>query len=400
MRKAKRSVLLVSSQPTQDATPLRLMAGDSRVDVLTAYCSLPDSKLWRDPEQRTKEAFDLPVLDGYPWKRLRNYSPVPRLGKFYGLINPGVVALVSKSDCCVVYGHSYVSFWLAIGAAKILRKPLLLTTDATYLDSQYGGSWKSSVKKKLLPYLYKRVADIVLVPSTASKRFVCSLGVPQDRVIITPYVVNNDYIAEVASHTDRRRVREQWRVPSDAVVAIFCAKFVPRKRPLDAIRAFARAGVPGSYLVMVGEGPLGDSIRDEVARLGIADRVRFPGLIKYSRLPEAYAASDVLIFPSEHEPYGLPVNEAMICGTPAIVSDRVGAGYDLIEDGVTGFVYPSGDVDALTVLLTRTLSDPGLLKRTGEAARNRMRTWSPRDNADATIHATQRAIELRSKGRP
>jgi glycosyltransferase involved in cell wall biosynthesis len=397
MQKAKSSVLLVSSQPTQDATPLRLMAEDPRVNVLTAYCSLPDSRLWRDPEQRTKEAFDLPVLDGYRWKRLRNYSPLPRLGKFYGLINPGVVGLVSKFDCCVIYGHSYISFWLAIGAAKILRKPLLLTTDATYLDPQYGGSWKSSIKKKFLPYLYNRVADLVLVPSTASKRFICSLGVPQDRVIITPYVVNNDYIAEVASRTDRSRVREEWQVPSTAVVAIFCAKFISRKRPLDAIRAFALAGVPDSYLVMVGEGPLGDSLKEEASRLGIEDRVRFTGLIKYSRLPEAYAASDVLIFPSEHEPYGLPVNEAMICGTPAIVSDRVGAGYDLVEDGVTGFVYPTGDVDALTDVLRKVLSDCDLLKRTGEAARRRMQSWSPRENANATILAAEQVIELRSK---
>ena len=296
MRKAKHSVLLVSSQPTQDATPFRLMAEDPRVDVLTAYCSLPDAKLWRDPEQRTKEAFDLPVLDGYRWKQLRNYSPAPRLGKFYGLINPGVIRLISKSDCCVVYGHSYVSFWLAMATAKILRKPLLLTTDATYMESQYGGSWKSSVKKKFLPFLYNRIADLVLVPSTASKRFICSLGVAGDRVVITPYVVDNDYIASVASNTCRDSVREEWQIPADAVVALFCAKFIPRKRPQDALQAFARARVPNSYLVMVGEGPLAGSLKEEARQLGIEQKVRFPGLIKYSRLPEAYAASDVLVF--------------------------------------------------------------------------------------------------------
>src|SRR5690242_3797365 len=71
-------VLLVLAQPTQNAAPLRMMAQDARVEVLTAYCSLPGPKLFRDPEHLTRAAFDIPMLDGYAWVGLRNYSPVPR----------------------------------------------------------------------------------------------------------------------------------------------------------------------------------------------------------------------------------------------------------------------------------------------------------------------------------
>ncbi|HEX8089378.1 MAG TPA: glycosyltransferase family 4 protein [Blastocatellia bacterium] len=395
MRESKYSVLMVSSQPIQNVAPLQILERDDRAEVLTAYCSLPNKKLWRDHESLTRKAFDIPLLHGYTWLELRNYSPLPRLGKFYGLINPGVIRLVSSNDCCVVFGHSYVSFWLAIAAAKLCGKPLLLTTDATYLDSQYGGRWKTSIKKKFLPYLYNRIADMVLVPSTASERFIRSIGVDESRVVITPYVVDNDYIAEVAARTDRKKVREEWRVPEEATVLVFCAKFLARKRPQDALRAFARANVPNSYLVMVGEGPLADSLKKEVEEMGLSGRVRFPGLVKYSRLPEAYAASDALVFPSEHEPYGLPVNEAMICGIPAIVSDRVGAGLDLVEHAKTGFVYRSGDVDGLASILREVLPDRELLRRLGENARRRMQTWSPRDNAEATLKAVERAINSR-----
>lgn len=387
-------VLLVSAQPTQNAEPLRIMAGDSRVDVLTAYCSLPDPKLFRDPEHLSRGAFDIPMLDGYRWIGLRNYSPVPRLSRFYGLLNLGLIKLVATHDCTIVYGHSYLSFWIAILTARLLGKPLLLTTDATYIESQYGGSWKAKIKRRVLPLLYNRVADLVLVPSTMSKRFICSLGVAEDRVIITPYVVDNDYIAEAAERADREQTRKDWRVPEDALVVLFCAKFLVRKRPRDALQAFARANVHGSYLVMVGDGPLAQSLREEASKLGIENRVRFIGLIKYSRLPEVYAASDVLVFPSEHEPYGLPVNEAMICGVPVIVSDRVGAGYDLVTEGETGFVYPSGDVDRLTEILRDVVSDREKLKRMGEAARKRMQSWSPRENAEATIEALSSALAI------
>jgi glycosyltransferase involved in cell wall biosynthesis len=389
-------VLLVSSQPIQNPRSLQLMARDPRVETLTAFCSLPDARLWRDPEHLTKEAFDTQLLDSYPWVPVRNYSPLPRLGKFYGLINPGLIKLVSRFDCCIVYGHAYISFWLAIVTAKLLGKPVLIGTDATSLQTTSGAnlkiSLKAKLKRKLLPFFYNRVVDLVLVPSSASRQFICSLGVPEERVTVTPYVVDNERISNLAAKADRREVREQLQLPDDAAVVIFCAKFLPRKRPHDALKAFAAAKVHGSYMLMVGDGPLMEALKSEAEELGIADRVRFPGLVLYSRLPELYASSDVLVFPSEHEPFGLPVNEAMLCGIPVIVSDRVGAGYDLVEDGKTGYVYSSGDVDALAAILRRVLPDRALLKQMGEQARERMKTWTPLDNANATILAVEQLM--------
>ena len=77
---------------------------------------------------------------------------------------------------------------------------------------------------------------------------------------------------------------------------------------------------------------------------------------------------------SEYEPFGVVVNESMLCGCPVIVSDRVGAKFDLVRDGETGFVFPMGDVGALSELINEGLQSPGLLKRIGEAARERMAT--------------------------
>ena len=395
MPERKQNVLLVSSQPIQNTASLRLMGAHPNFEVLTAYCSLPDAKLWRDDEHLNKEAFDTPALDGYQWTNMANWSPLARLGKFYGLINPGVISRVLASDCVIVYGHSYVTFWLAIATAKLAGKPLILTTDATNLQLD-NSSWKTKIKKRLLPFLYNHVADNVLVPSSASRRFVCSLGVNEQRITLTPYVVDNEYIESVAVQTDRKLVRDEWEIPHDARVFAFCAKFISRKRPHDALRAFARAEVPNSYLLMIGDGPMADSLKAEATQLGIAERVRFTGLIKYSRLPELYAASDILVFTSEREPYGLPVNEAMICGLPVIASDRIGAAEDLIREGETGFTYPCGDVDHLASLMREVFSDDQRLRRMGQAARHRMQTWSPRENAEATLAAVEKLTVSRT----
>jgi glycosyltransferase involved in cell wall biosynthesis len=397
MHEGKRKVLLVASQPIQNAAALRLMALHPDFEVLTAYCSLPDAKLRRDDEQLNKGMFDTPALDGYKWIRLANWSPRPQLGRFYGLISPGVVRRVLTSDCVVIFGHSYISFWLAIAAAKLAGKPLILTTDATHLEPANKSKWKTRIKRHFLPFLYNQVADTVLVPSSTSRRFLCSLGVSEHRIVLTPYVVDNDYIESVAARTERSHVLDEWKIPGDSRVIAFCAKFLPRKRPHDAIRAFARAGVADSFLLMIGDGPLADSLREEAAQLGVADRVRFTGLVKYSHLPQLYAASDLLVFTSEREPYGLPVNEAMVCGLPVIASDRVGAAHDLIREGETGFTYPCGDVDRLAGLIREALSDDERLREMGQAARRRMQTWSPRENAEATLRAIDGVIASRAR---
>jgi len=105
-----------------------------------------------------------------------------------------------------------------------------------------------------------------------------------------------------------------------------------------------------------------------------------------------YVASDLLVLPSDYEPFGLVVNEAMLCGCPAVASDRVGARYDLVSEGETGCVFPCGDIEALAQILLSLLSDPTQLDRMGTAAKQRMRTWSPESNMGSFIEAVQAAV--------
>lgn len=400
MSQGRYRVLFISSQPMQNAAPLRLLAQHPQLEMQMAYCSLPtNTHLWQGWEYLNKDVFDTPMMDGYPWIYVPNRSLSPSLGRFWGLLNPGLVKMVSKFDCCIVYGHAYASFWLAIATAKFTGKPLLLSTDATYLESAAGGNWKVPLKRQLLPYLYNRVADAVLVPSTAAKRFIHSLGVPEKRIFVTPYVVDNEAITSIASQANRQKIRESWQISEDALIILFCAKFIERKRPQDVLQAFAIANIPHSYLVLVGEGPLGDELRATVEQLGINEQVRFLGFVKYSQLPEVYATCDLLVHPAEWEPYGLIVNEAMVCGIPVIVSDRVGASYDLIQDGVTGFTYPCGDVGILAELLRKTLTNRVQLKQMGKVAKQRMETWSSRENAAVTVEAIRTTIDLKQNNK-
>jgi glycosyltransferase involved in cell wall biosynthesis len=226
-----------------------------------------------------------------------------------------------------------------------------------------------------------------MVSSTGGVEYLKSLGFSSDRIFLVPTAVDNDWWTEQASRVDRAAVRAGWKIPQDATVAVFCAKLQRWKGPMDLLEAFAQAGVPGSYLVYAGDGPEKGNLERRAAELGIADRVKFLGFVNQSQLPSTYASSDFLVLPSLFEPFGLVVNEAMLCGLPAVVSDRVGAKFDLVRPDDNGYVYPAGNVDALATILRQMMSDPEKRARMSAAARRRMETWSPKEYADGVARA-------------
>jgi glycosyltransferase involved in cell wall biosynthesis len=98
--------------------------------------------------------------------------------------------------------------------------------------------------------------------------------------------------------------------------------------------------------LLVGDGPLRPSLERLAGEL--AAPVHFAGFVNQSALPAYYAAADALVLPSDgRETWGLVVNEGMACGVPAVVSAAAGCAPDLIAEGLTGFTFPAGDVDAL-----------------------------------------------------
>jgi glycosyltransferase involved in cell wall biosynthesis len=399
MPKCQYRVLLVSSHPVQYVAPLfRKMALDPRLDIQVAYCSLQGAEAAMDREFGIEVKWDVPLLEGYSWVRVPNRAPRPGLGRFFGLINPGLWGLIASGhhDAIVIYtGYFYLSFWIALAAAKFHGRALVFGSDGHQLASQDGKSWKVTLKRLLWPRLFG-LADVVIVSSSAGVAMMQSLGIPRERLVLTPGAVDNEWWIKQAGKVDRSAVRRTWGLDEDSRVVLFCAKLQRWKRPLDALNAFARAEVPGSHLVYAGEGPLRRDLESQATSLGIRAHVHFFGFINQSQLPAVYRASDVLVLPSAYEPFGLVVNEAMLCGCPAIVSDRVGAGHDLVLKGQNGNTFPSGDVDALAALLRETLCDRDRLRRMGEAARRRMETWSPREAVEGHAQAFERAARLKS----
>jgi glycosyltransferase involved in cell wall biosynthesis len=244
----------------------------------------------------------------------------------------------------------------------------------------------------ILPRIFK-LADIVTAPSTGAFNFVHSLGIPKERIQATCYTVDNDWWISQSQKVDRTTVRKRWGIPIDARVALFCAKLQPWKRPQDALQAFAAAKVPDSYLVIAGDGPMRSELEEEAKRLKISAYVRFLGFVNQSELPSVYTSSDIFLFTSEYEPFGVVVNEAMLCKCPVIASDQVGSGIDLIVPGQTGMIYEATNIQDLSKNLSKLFLDSDFLQKMSLSAFQKIQAWSPDVAADTLCQGIIKAIE-------
>lgn len=391
----RRRVLLVATHVVQYASPLyRLLAADPRIDLQVAYCSLQGAEPGVDPEFGREVKWDLPLLEGYRWIHVPNKARRPGLGRFFGLWNAGLWKTIRKESFDVVVlctGYMFASHWVALFAAKSKGLPVIFSSDTSVVESRDQAGWKRWIKPRILGWAY-RSADVLMVISRAGREVALRVGMPAARIATVRSVMDKSEWQARAAGFDGGKVRDEWNVPRESPVAFYCAKLQVWKRPLDLVRAFAQAAVPGAYLVMAGDGPQRGEIEKEVAALGIAENVRLLGFVNTSQLPGHYKAADILVLPSRYDPCPFVVPESMFSGTPVILSDAVVGRADMIDPGRSGYLYPSGNVVALAALLEKTLSNRALLNDLKAGVASQMRAWTAQDYVDSFVDGLELAL--------
>jgi glycosyltransferase involved in cell wall biosynthesis len=162
-------------------------------------------------------------------------------------------------------------------------------------------------------------------------------------------------------------------VPAFGSHMIFaCRQLFPRKGIRFLIEAVAklRPKYPDINLIIAGDGFERPTLEKLAKDRGLGDRTQFLGWMANKDLPQYFRGCAVSVIPSLEEGFGIPAAEAMGCETPVVASDAGGLP-EVVENGVTGFVVPKGDVDALAQAMDRLLADADLRARMGKAGRAR-----------------------------
>ena len=337
--------------------------------------------------------WDVDLLSGYHSRFLHNVAHAPSTDRFFGCDTPEIAAEVAGGafDGFVVPGWALRTYWQAVQACRRAGVPVFARGDSQLVGPRSGAV---RLAKALAFRAVLRRFDGFLYVGQRNRDYLLHYGAPSDRLFFSPHCVDNTAF-RIANEAARRQIEAAGRDPSQPRRILFAGKLIERKRPFDVLHAASRVAARGASLevAFAGSGDLQQALTAAAADAGL--RAVFHGFVNQSELPAVYAAADVLVLPSDgRETWGLVVNEAMACGVPAVVSDAVGCGPDLIEPGVTGAVFPLGDVGALAGGIETVLSlDPD---RTRKALAERMETYSPARAAQG-IAGAARALRSRSR---
>ncbi len=367
-------LVAVETHPIQYKAPLfRRLAADPGVELTVLYAMLPDSAQ-QGAGFGVPFAWDVPLLEGYRHEVLNNRARHPSVMNFSGCDTPGIYRRLrgDRPDAVLVNGWVVKTCLQTLWACRRLGIPCLVRGEANRLRPRAG--WKSILHRLLL-----RQYAAFLAIGSANRDFYRFHGCREDRIFWTPYAVDNDFFAAQAAARagQEAALRTAFGIPPGACVFLFAGKLEEKKHPLDLLEAVSLlpADVRArTHVLVAGDGPL----RGACERLARDKQlpVLFAGFLNQSRLPDAYAAADVLVLPSDAgETWGLVVNEAMASGRPVVVSRAAGCCADLVVEGETGHAFAAHDLHGLASILGGYPREPTRAARQGRSAECHIRRF-------------------------
>ena len=382
---------ILASHPIQYFTPLyRRLAARPGLSVDVMFYRDFGVRPRFDRQFGRAIQWDTDQLSGYRHRFLWNASPIKDTFNPLHALNPGAfIRLLRGYDAVWLNGYTYPSNWLALAAATLRGTRVLLRSELR-ADRQSRAGGAAALRDRIVRWWVRR-ADALLYIGRLNRDAYLAYGARPEQLFLAPYSVDVDLLRAAAreSPATKQSWRREFGLPHDVPLVLFAGKLTERKHPealLHAVRTDAMKGVP-AHLVYAGSGPLEGDVRALAADSGITN-ISMLGFVNQSALPRLYALADVFVFPSENEPYGLALNEAMAAGAAPVVSTDVGATADLITEGVSGFLFPPRDWAALGQSIARLLGDRELRARISASAIERASAAS----FDATVDGILAAL--------
>jgi glycosyltransferase involved in cell wall biosynthesis len=339
-------VVVVSPEPTPYRSPLfDVIAERADIDLTVVYAARTVAERTWSVKPRHRAVF----LEGARIPGLR------RLLRHDYPFTPGLAGALRRAqpEVVVVSGWSTFASQRALVWCRTHRVPYILLVESHDLGPRSG--WRRAVKGAVVPRLIRGAASILVV-GTAARESVIARGALPERVRVFANTID---VSRWIERAERLPASED-----EEVVVLSVGRAVPEKGFDVLAAACERAGV-----------------RLETVSGGLDEEA----------LARRYVDADMFALLSRHEPWGVVVNEAAASGLPLVLSDRVGAAYDLLRDGQNGFLVPADDVDAAAAAIRKLADHAELRRRMGERSRELVSAWGYEPSVESFVAAVREA---------
>jgi glycosyltransferase involved in cell wall biosynthesis len=301
----------------------------------------------------SSQPWDVDVLSGYEYDYLKDLSGRVPSQQEKNVISPELFNSLTPDNFDAIFMQSFVNYSYRLTAllCKLRGIPLIMQNDATIMsDCRY-----SRLRRIMMAILYPwmlNLADYWLSCGDHNEIHLRHYGVADEKTVRGCHPVDGERFEQsIRQNQDEIwKIRQELSGNEDTLVYGFAGKYIDRKNPFEFIEAIEKAHQrdPRVRGIMIGGGDLESEINQRLSQLGNAEVINL-GFVNQAKIPLYYAAMDVFVVTSWIDPHPLVVSEAMVSGTPPILSDRCGNwGYnDTVRHRYNGLIYPCGNSDVL-----------------------------------------------------
>jgi glycosyltransferase involved in cell wall biosynthesis len=259
---------------------------------------------------------------------------------------------------------------------------------------EYFPPFQVAWSKRLIPWSARKADHIITVSHFSKSDLIARYGLEPDKITVTYEAAGEEYYPRDRGCA-REHIARRYRIEKPFV--LYVGRLQGRKNLVRLVEAYSRVRHSGveHQLVLVGKKEwMAEEIATTIARLAVGKDVILAGYVATEDLPWFYNAADVFAYPSFFEGFGLPVMEAMACGTPIITS----AGSSLEEvAGDAALIIDPSDVNTIKAALERLLGDPNLRQELGRLGLLRSGQFQVDHMARVTVTAYEKVFGSQSR---
>ena len=352
---------------------------------------------YRDREFGASFAWDRDLTEGMKCRFLE-----PEAGSYEEVTGKGIGQALDeiRPQAALLCGYSHPFDKKAFVECRRRKIPILLRAETT--DHAVKRSWlKNRLRDWKLRVIYRECA-LVLPIGTRSRQHYRRLGVPEQKMVDSPYCVDESsfHFDEASRSSLRAQGKERLGIQDsgcrirgshpETVWILFSGKLVERKGPDLLVEAVGQLQKEGEMvgIVFCGSGEMEKELKRRCEELKIP--AVFAGFVNQSGLSEIYHACDLFCLPSRRgETWGLVVNEALLHGLPVVVSEAVGCAPDLVRSDECGAIFESGKVESCVEGLKKVFRE-GFQSERRQKCREVVATFSTQFAARGIVEAVER----------
>ena len=378
-------LIVFVGNPTQYHAPIfkglsaRLMG---QIEVL--YGDSIGAKPFFSPELDSIIEWDVPVLEGYPYKIFYNLSPSSKKG-FWSRNNPRLIPYVIKSPASYVLLHGYdtVSSWYVFFAALVSRKRILWRGEA--VEKPNGERFLPGIIKRIVLPLYFSLCYRVLYSCSNNRDYLQNYLRDTSKFLSFPCAVDNEYFrAEaITDENIKLKVKKELNIPAADFIITTCSRLTKRKRTDLLLKAISQMSCQNVTLLVIGNGPERPELEKLACELGV--KMVVVGFVGQRVVARYLSLSNAFALLSSYDASPKALNEALSFDLPLIVSSGVGTARDLVIDDANGYLITPSNLHLLPIWLDELVGKPDLAAQKGKYNKKIREYYSIENDIEAIV---------------